>query len=244
MSSINETATIADITQRKAALLAGFGYLPVFIIGIFANFIALENLIVSGDAAATTNNIVASETLFRMGIAGFVIVAIFDLMVAWALYVFFKPINKSLALLAAWFRLMYVAIAGVALLNLIVVTELLSGADYLIDFAPTQLNIQVMLHLNAYEWGWRIGIVFFGIHVLVLGYLILRSSYIPRILGIMLIVATVGYLVSTFSSFLMSNFADHETIFLVILAVPAVIAELSLTFWLLFKGGKDQQLNN
>ena len=234
------TGGIANLSPRNAALVAGLSYIPVFVVGIFANFFVLEELVVTGDAATTVSNIVGSESLFRLGIAGFVIIGIFDLVVAWGLYVFLKPINKDLALLAAWLRLTYTIIAGVALLNLFFVLELLSGADYLAGFGSDQLSAQVMIFLNMYEFGWRIGIVFFGLHVLVLGYLIFRSGYVPRILGILLMIATIGYLVSVISSFLLSNFADYETVFLVILAVPAVIAELSLTIWLLLKGGKDR----
>ena len=234
------TGGIANLSPRNAALVAGLSYIPVFVVGIFANFFVLEELVVTGDAATTVSNIVGSESLFRLGIAGFVIIGIFDLVVAWGLYVFLKPINKDLALLAAWLRLTYTIIAGVALLNLFFVLELLRGADYLAGFGSDQLGAQVMIFLNAYEFGWRIGIVFFGLHVLVLGYLIFRSGYVPRILGILLMIATIGYLVSVISSFLLSNFADYETVFLVILAVPAVIAELSLTIWLLLKGGKDR----
>ena len=234
------TGGIANLSPRNAALVAGLSYIPVFVVGIFANFFVLEELVVTGDAATTVSNIVDSESLFRLGIAGFVIIGIFDLVVAWGLYVFLKPINKDLALLAAWLRLTYTIIAGVALLNLFFVLELLSGADYLAGFGSDQLSAQVMIFLNMYEFGWRIGIVFFGLHVLVLGYLIFRSGYVPRILGILLMIATIGYLVSVFSSFLLSNFADYETVFLVILAVPAVVAELSLTIWLLLKGGKDR----
>ena len=233
------TGRIANLSPRNAALVAGISYIPVFVIGIFANFFVLEELVVTGDAATTVNNIIGSESLFRMGIAGFVIIGIFDLVVAWGLYVFLKPINKDLALLAAWLRLTYTIIAGVALISLFIVLDLLSGADYLAGLGSDQLSAQVMIFLNAYEFGWRIGIVFFGLHVLAVGYLIFRSGYIPRILGILLMIATIGYLVSTFSSFLLSNFAEYETVFLVILAVPAVIAELSLTIWLLLKGGKD-----
>ncbi len=234
------TGRIAHLSPRNAALVAGISYIPVFVIGIFANFFVLEELVVTGDAATTVNNIIGSESLFRMGIAGFVIIGIFDLVVAWGLYVFLKPINKDLALLAAWLRLTYTIIAGVALISLFIVLDLLSGADYLAGLGSDQLSAQVMIFLNAYEFGWRIGIVFFGLHVLALGYLIFRSGYVPRILGILLMIATVGYLVSVFSSFLLSNYADYETVFLVILAVPAVIAELSLTIWLLLKGGKDR----
>ena len=112
------TNRIADITLSKAAKVAGFGLLIMTVFAIYANFFVLESLIVPGDAAETTTNIMANELLFRMGICSLIIVIILDVVVAWALYVFLKPINKSLSLLAAWFRLVYAAIFGIALANL------------------------------------------------------------------------------------------------------------------------------
>jgi len=237
------TSRIADISLRKAAKVAGFGYLIVFILGGFTNFIARDNLIVPGDAAITANNILASESLFRMGIAGGVIVLVADAVIAWALYIFLKPVNKSLSLIAAWFRLLFVAIAGINLLNLLIVLLLLSGADYLTVFETGQLQAQVMLFLGAHDYGIIISWVFFGLHIFLLGYLILKSDYIPRILGVLLIVSSLGYFINSFASFLSSNYANNEANLLVV-AVPAILAELSLTLWLLIKGVKVQQQDN
>ena len=184
------TNRTADISLRQAARVAGFGYLIVFILAGFANSIAFENLIVPGDAATTANNIIANESLFRFGIAGWVIVLAFDAVVAWALYVLLKPVSRSLSLLAAWFRLVFVAIFASALVNLSSVLQLFSGADYLTVFEPSQLHAQAMLFLNTYEYGVTISFVFFGIHIFVLGYLIFKSGYIPKILGVFLIVCS------------------------------------------------------
>ncbi|MCH7887085.1 MAG: DUF4386 domain-containing protein [Candidatus Marinimicrobia bacterium] len=99
------TNRTADISLRKAARIAGFGYLIIFILGIFANFFGFESLIVPGNAATTANNIIANESLFRFGIAGWVFILTIDAVVAWALYVLLKTVNRSLSLLMAWFRL-------------------------------------------------------------------------------------------------------------------------------------------
>ena len=87
------TNRIADISQRKAARVAGFGYLIIFITGIFSNFFVLESLIVPGDAAKTANNIVGNDLLFRIGILSFIIMVVFDVVLAWALYVLLKPVS-------------------------------------------------------------------------------------------------------------------------------------------------------
>ena len=101
-----------------------------------------------------------------------------------------------------------------------------------------------MLFINAFNNGWIIGLVFFGIHLLVIGYLIFKSGIMPRILGILLIIASIGYLIDSFAKVLLSNYADYETIFLLIVALPGVIGELSLAIWLLFKGYKVHELNS
>ena len=230
------TNRIVDTSQRKAARVAGFGYLIIAILAIFANFFVLESLIVPGDAATTADNILASDGLFRAGIASLVVVVVLDVVVALALYILLKPVNTSLALLAAGFRLVFAAIFGVALVNLVLASELLGGADYLAVFEPDQLHSRVMFFINAFNYGWLIGLVFFGVHLCLLGYLIIKSGSIPRVLGVLLIVASLGYLIDSFANVLLSNYADYETAFLVIVAVPAVIAELAFTFWLLFTG--------
>jgi hypothetical protein len=223
------------MSLRRAALVAGFGYAVIFLGGL--GFFLISNLRVAGDAAATASNITASESQLRIGVASVIIVLAADLVVAWALYVFLKPVNESLSLLAAWVRLVYVAVAASAMVNLLAVLQLLSGADHLA--AQTgQLTAQAMLFLEQYDYGFNVGFVFFGLHILGLGYLIVRSDYIPRVLGVLLIIASVGYFIDSFASFFSSDYANNETLFVVFVAVPAIIAELSLTVWLFIRGGK------
>jgi len=122
------TNQILNISLRKVAGVAGFSYLIIFISGIFANFVVLQNLIVPGDATATAINIMGNEILFRTGILSFIIMVIFDVVVAWALYELLKPVNRSLSLFAAWFRLVNAAIFGMALYHLLNVLQILGGA--------------------------------------------------------------------------------------------------------------------
>lgn len=238
------TNGITEKSPLVYARLAGFGLLLMAILAIFSNFFVIESLIIPGDATTTANNIIANELLFRSGIVSFIIVLILDVLVAWALYVLLKPVNKNLALLAAWFRLIYTAIFGVALYNFLSVLQLLSGPDYLRVFETDQLHAQVMLFINAFNNGWLIGLVFFGFHLFVVGYLIFKSGFMPRILGILLIMSSMGYLIDNFAKLLLSNYADYETIFLLIVAVPGVIGELSLAIWLLYKGNKIPEMRS
>lgn len=224
------------------ARIAGLGLLLMAILAMFSNFSVLEGLIVPGDAAATANSIITNEMLFRSGFISFVIVLILDVLVAWALYVLLKPVNKNLAMLAACFRLVYTAIFGIALSNFLNVLPLLSGAEYLTVFTKDQIHAQVLLLIDAFNNGWLIGLVFFGCHLLVVGYLIVKSGgYLPRIIGIFLIIASVGYVIDSTAHFLLPNYTDYKTVFLLIVAIPGVIGELSLAFWLLIKGVKVQQ---
>ncbi|MEA2077560.1 MAG: DUF4386 domain-containing protein [Candidatus Marinimicrobia bacterium] len=225
-----------DISLRKAAIVAGLGLLAMTILAIFANFFVLENFVVSGDAAKTVNNILANEGIFRLGICSLIIVAILDVLVAWALYILLKPVNKSLSLLTAWFRLAYATILGIALLNLFGVLQLLNGSDYLTVFEPSQLHAQAMLSLSAFNFAWTIGLVLFGIHLSILGYLIFKSGYISKILGILVIIAGLGYLIDSFVMFLLPNCP-------ITIGMFTFIGELLFMFWLLIKGRKIQEAN-
>lgn len=229
-----------SISNRQAACIAGLGYLAIFILITLANSFALQKIIVTGDAVATAKNVVASGSLFRLGIAGWVIVLMCDAVVAWALYLFFEPVNRGLALLAAWMRLLFVAIFAAGLLSLFPVLELLSGAEHMAAFEPGQLNAQVMAHLSAYQNGVHASFVPFGLNILVLGYLIFKSGIAPRVLGILLMVAAAGYQIDSFGNFLSPAYAANEINFILFVAVPAGTAELWLTVWLLVKGAKGR----
>ncbi|MBP2657908.1 MAG: hypothetical protein H6Q69_940 [Firmicutes bacterium] len=229
---------MADLSQRKAAIVAGAAFLLMAIAAMFAYGFVLGNLIVPEDASATANKIIASMMLFRFSICSFLIVLICDVVVAWALYVFLKQVSKSLSLLTAWLRLVYATILGISLLNLVIVKLLLSGADYLTVFNTDQLYAQVLLFLNAFNIEWAIGLVVFGFHLFLLGCLVFKSGYIPRILGVLLIIGSLGYLITSFANLLLPNYENYKATIELVLSVPMAIGELSFAFWLLFKGGK------
>jgi hypothetical protein len=235
------TNRIINASSHQTARVAGVLYLIIIIAGIFAEFFVRQSLIVPGDAAATANNIMASEGLFRAGIAGDLIMIMSDVALALVFYVLLKPVSNSLALLAAFFRLAQAAILGINLLNLFFVLQLLSGADYLAGFGANQLHALVMLFLNGHSIGYAIGLVLFGLSLFVLGYLVFRSGYFPRILGLLLIVAGSGYLIDSFASFLLPAYDNYEALFALVVFLPAFIGELSMCLWLLLKGVKVPQ---
>ena len=232
------TTRTAETSPLVYARIAGFGLLIMTIVAIFPYFFVFQRLIVPGDAATTADNIMANELLFRMASASWLIVLILDVVVAWALYVLLKPGNKSLSLLMAWGRLVYTTIKGTTLLIIFIVLELLSGADYLTVFETDQLHALVLPFLNGYSYGASIGGVFFGFHLFVLGYLVFKSGYIPKILGVLLIIASLGYLIVNFGNFL---FPDYEAIILKVFTLPNALGELLFMLWLLLKGVNVEQ---
>ena len=235
---------IHDISIHHLAKVAGFGYLIIFITGIFANFFVLENLVVAGDAEMTARNIIENDFLFRLGILSFIIMVVFDVLLAWALYVLFIPVNQILSLLSGWLRLVNSAIFGIALYNLFSILNVLSNAEYTKVFDTGQLYARAMLFLDMFNDTWLIGLIFFGFHLFVLGYLIFKSGYISKMIGLLLIVAAMGYLIDSCAHLLLPNYADYKGFFTLIVLIPGIIGELSLTFWLLFKGGKIPVMNS
>ena len=226
------------ISYASAARLAGYGYLAIIVLAIFAEFFVRSSLVVPGDAAATTKNIMTNSGMFRVGISSYLLAAIFDVLVALALYIYLAPVNKGIALLAAWFRLVHAIIFALALGNLFNVLQLVSGSETMLATNSAAVQSQVMLFLNAFDYEWLIGLTFFGLHCFLLGYLIIKSDYVPRLIGLILIVAALGYIIDSFAHFLMNNYREYEDLFLMIVAVPAIVAELSLCLWLLIKGTK------
>jgi hypothetical protein len=231
-----KTTRFANMSLRQVALITGFALLLMSILAPVGYFAILQNLIVPGDAAATVANIVASEGLFRIGICCLLVNAVLDLVVAWSLNILLEPVNKRLSLLSAWFRVAYTVILVVALSNLVVALQLPSGAEYPAAFEPNQLNAQVMRLINTFNDVWNLGYVFFGLHLILLGYLIFKSGYLPKFLGILVAIAGFGYLVDAFGIVLFSNYSMN-------IATYTFIGEILLFIWLLWKGfrGFDQK---
>jgi hypothetical protein len=188
---------------------------------------------VPGDAATTANNVLASESLFRLGVVSALITQTVQILLVLALYKLLKPVNRNLALLMVIFILLGVPIAMLNELNHFVVL-LLSGADYLTVFTADQLQALVPLLLDLHEHGIMIAHIFWGLWLLPMGYLIFKSGYIPRILGVLLIIGGFGYLID-FVTFLL--FPDFD----VTIAEFTFIGELLLPLWLLIKGVDVEQ---
>jgi hypothetical protein len=232
------TTRIKDISLPKAARTAGIAWLIIIVAGVLAEFFIRANLIVPGDAASTANNIIASQGLFRTSIVSDLVMLVFDVVVALALYILLRPVNRGLALLAAFFRLVMNAILGINLLNLLVALQLAGGAQYASVFTTEQLHALAALFINAQSSGYDLSLVFFGIHLIIVAYLTIKSGYLPRVLGILLFAASFGYLIDSFANVLLPQDVAVISIFATVLIVLAVAAELSLSLWLVVRGSK------
>ncbi|MFX1393343.1 MAG: DUF4386 domain-containing protein [Promethearchaeota archaeon] len=219
------TNRIADISQRKAARVNGIGILIIIAFGPLAFYI-LSMLTMSGDAATTAKNVKANEWLFCIAIASFLIVILCEVFVSLAFYILLKTVNKNTALLMAIFRLIFTIIFAMSLAFLFGV---------LLD------QSHALMHINAFDHGYMIAQTFcFVPHLLVLGYLVIKSGYIPRILGVLLIIGTsLGYLLDGITYFLFPNYEWIAYPGLVVVT----IAEISLSLWFLLKAAKITGMN-
>ena len=228
---------LTETSPRNAGLIAGIGYIVLFFSAIFANFLVLETYVVPGDATETLANLTENEATFRMGIVAFLIIFAVDVIVAWALFIVFAPVARRLSLVAAWLRVVYTVMLGVGVVFLMAVAGIISSDTYASAFSTDQLESQVALLLNAFDYAWMTGLAVFGLHLGVLGYIIVTTRIAPRLLGAVLIVAGWAYIVDTLLFTAMNTYESYADAFVMMVAIPAVIAELWFTIWLLVKGG-------
>ena len=223
---------------NKTARMAGFLYLIYMVISIFADVGVRSKLIVLGDAATTARNIVASAWQFRIGFVVDLVGALLFLLTAWALYVLLKPVNKNIALLFLLLNLGGVAVYSINLLNQFAAVLLLSGADYLKIFQADQLQSLAMFFLNLHKNGYWIAQIFFGAWLFPLGYSVYKSGFLPKFLGVILMVHCVSW---TTTSLLYFLYTPGYTAITNISFPLGFIAEFGLTLWLLVKGAKEQK---
>jgi hypothetical protein len=225
---------------RRQARAAGVLYLLIIFAAPFAEVFVRGRLVVSGDAAATAANILANERLYRLGGAADLVAFACDAAVAVLLYELLKPVSGSLSLVAAFFRLMHAAIVAVSTIGHFAPLVLLGGAHFLSAFQPEQLQALALASLRLHGRGYVIGLAFFGLHCLVVGYLIARSTFLPRILGWLMAIAGLCYVINSFANLIAPAF--QALLYPYILA-PGGVAELSLCVWLLAKGVNDAGLH-
>lgn len=221
------------ISPLLLARSAGVAYLITIITGAFAEFFVRGNVIVSRDAGATAHNILASQSTYRLGFAADLIGSAAYLVVTLLLYELLKPVNRTLSLLAAFFSLVGIAVGALAGLGHLAPLFLLGGASYLNVFNTAQLQALALLALKLHAQGYLIAIVFFGFYEALLGYLIFKSAFWPKALGVLVSLAGLAFLINSFAIFLALPFGDAFNNLL--LALDG-IGEFSLMLWLLIFG--------
>jgi hypothetical protein len=205
--------------QRTASVTAGVALALMAVLAAFGVFGAVGALVTPGDAAKTAMDISGSQALFRWGIASLILVAVLDIVVAGALFTLFAPVNRSVSLMAAGFRVAYAAVYSVAIIQLVVALGLLGDPA------------QALRAIDAYDTIWHVGLILFGVHLLLVGYLAFRSGFMAKVFGILLVVAGLGYFIDGFV--------------LVLVPAPAIsigqftfVGEVALIFWLLIRGSR------
>ena len=223
MNSINKTA-------RMAGLLYFLFIATSIIAEQFGRFVFV-------DALETVNHIMAHESLFRIGLVISLFSYVLFLLAAWTLYLLLKPVGKSAALLFLLLNLGGFAIWCFSTLNLSASLLLLSGAEYLKAFQPDQLQAQATLFINLYKYGSTVAQIPYGVWLFPLGYLVFKSGFLPKILGILLIVDCFALLIYVLQRFLLPGYD--------VIAYPcwavSFLAEFGLTLWLLIMGAKEQK---
>jgi hypothetical protein len=229
----------AMASPQTYARIGGVLYLIIIAAGIFGQLFVRGALIVSGDAAATASHITESMSLWRAGIAADLVMHMCDIGVMLVFYLLLSPVNRNIALFALLSNLVQTAVLVANKLNLLVPVFLLNDTEYLSAFTPQQRQALAYISLRTHDQGFGVGLIFFGMTCLALGYLIIRSGYLPKVLGFGMQLAGVCYLTNSFATILSPALASR--LFPAIL-LPAFVAELSMALWLLVKGVPNLEL--
>ena len=223
---------------KNPGRFAGLLYILASIVGIFGLLYVPNKLIMNGNAVETARNIAASETLFRLGMAAHLIGEALFVFVALALYDLFKAVSHRNALCMLTLILVAIPMAFLNELNAIAALVLVQGADFLSLFSQPQRDALAMLFLNVHGYGFDVTGIFWGLWLFPLGFLVYRSGFLPRILGVLLIVNSLAYPVSSFTSLVLPHYGPIVSR----LIMPLYSGELWFMLWLLIRGAKDQPL--
>ncbi len=227
--------------SNKLARAAGFLYLIVIIAGGFAEAFVREGLTVYDDAAATAHNILTSEQMYRIGFVADLVTLICGTVLSLIFYILFKPVNKNLSLLALIFSITAGAVMAVNLLNQFAPLLLLHNSGYLKAFTMEQLQTLSLFFLNFQSQGYNISLLLFAFYFPIIGYLVYKSNFLPRILGVIYTLAGAGYLINSLAWFLFPQLAAYLFPYVLL---PAFIGESSMCLWLLFKGVKVSEMKS
>lgn len=217
------------ITLRTAALIAGLGYLlnPV----PYAEFVLYPKLVIAGNMGQTAQNIAAHGPAFVGMATCYLISFLEDIVIAWALYVLLAPVNRALSLVTSVFRYVYSAVALVGVFDLFIAYRFVHGGQFEASLSTGDLHTQIALLLASFRYGWAAALMIFGVHLGLLGYLIARSTYVPKILGVLLIIDGVYWVANGLRPYAFPN-APLGALFYF------TFVEVLLMVWLLFWGSR------
>jgi hypothetical protein len=232
MSTPITTERISEASPRPSARITGVVYLLYFLTAILGELF-LKGIVVDGDATATATNLLAHQSLFQLGLATGLIATALYIAVTALFYGLFKPVNRSISLLAAFFGLVACAITTFGSLFQLAPLVLLGGSQYLSVFNLQQLRALALMFLELNNQAANLYLVLFGFYDLLIGYLIFKSMFLPRFLGVLMALAGLGWL-----TFLSPPFANHLSPYNLVLGF---LAELSLMLWLLVMGVNVQR---
>ncbi|MFI5420671.1 MAG: DUF4386 domain-containing protein, partial [Nitrososphaerales archaeon] len=224
---------IAELPPRTLARIAGGLYLIVIISGFFAEGLVPSMIIVAGNPASTLQNILSHDLLYRSSIAVHLIALVCNIPLAVIFYELFKIVNRRISLLVVFFTLVGTAVEAVALLYQFQPLILLGNSQYSSAFTPSQLQVLVSMPLDLQTAGFDVTLVFFGFYCLSLGYLLFRSTFLPRVLGVLLAVGGGCYLFNSFATFLDPAFAAYLFPYI---QLPSLIGEGSFCIVMFVKG--------
>jgi len=227
-------------SPRTLSRIGGVLYLIIIAVGLFDEAYVRSRIIVAGDAAATAANIRSLEALWRFGIAAEFLLLICGICLTLIFFVLLRPVSRDLALLAIFFNLVSLGVEASVQIYLLGALFPLGKAEYLKAFAPEQLNALASLSIKSHSYGFGVDLIFFGCVCLLLGYLIFKSGYLPKTIGVLMQIAGLSYLTNSFAMILAPHIANQ--LFPAIL-IPAFVGEASLCLWLLVKGVNVERWN-
>jgi len=222
-----------ETSPKRYARIGGVLYLIIIIIGLWGEAFVRGRLVVSGDAAATAANIRSMESLWRLHIGAELFLLMCAILLLAILFALLRPVSRDLALLAVFFNLVSIGVEAVSALNLVAALFPLGSAAYLKAFTPEQLYAMATLSIKSHGYGFGVALIFFGCFCIIAGYLIFKSGYFPKIIGVLMQIAGLCYLIDSFALIVAPNFAN--LIFPGIL-LPSFVGETSLCLWLMVKG--------
>ena len=223
-------------SKKKNARIAGLLYLLIAITGGFGIMYTQSSILVPGDATATANNLMDSEFMFRLSILSNLISQALTIFLVLSLSRLFKEVNPKLTKYMVTLVLVAIPISFLNVLNLAAAQMLVGGADFLQVFETAQLNSLALVFLNLYEYGISVVGIFWGLWLFPFGMLIIKSKFIPKIIGIFLTIGCFAYLIDSFISILLPEYKESVT---AIIMLPLALGEFSTILWLLIKGVKD-----